>query len=87
VLELPSVRIPIRASNPNKLIAVWARTIANGGRQDREGRPFINTGMIPKTPRNSPAPDRRDAFNVALPQNDRTAFRTDMLSVLTGFSP
>src|SRR5207245_1981538 len=85
VLELPSARIPVRASNPNKLIAVWARTIANGGRQDREGRPFINTGMIPKTPRNSPAPDRRDAFNVALPQNDRTAFRTDMLSVLTGF--
>jgi hypothetical protein len=85
VLELPSVRIHIPSSNPNKVIAVWARTVGNGGRQDREGRPFVNTGLIPKTPRNSPATDLRDAFDVALPQNDVSAFTTAMGSVLTGF--
>jgi hypothetical protein len=85
VLELPSARIHIPPSNPNKLIAVWARTVANGGRQDREGRPFVNTGLIPDTPRNSPAADLRNAFSVALPQNDITAFTTPMMSVLTGF--
>lgn len=83
VFELPSVRIPVSSSNPNKIIAVWARTIADGGRRDREGRPFVNTGMIPKMPRTSTAPERRDAFNVALPQNDRADFRSDMVSVLT----
>ena len=85
MLELPSQRIPVIATNPNKLIAVWTRTIADGGRRDREGRPFVNTGLIPKTPRNSPAPDRRDAFNLALPQNDVSAFKADMVSVLTSF--
>jgi hypothetical protein len=85
VLELPSVRIPVSSSNPNKIIAVWARTIGDGGRRDREGRPFVNTGMIPKMPRTSAAPDLRDAFNVALPQNDISAFTSPMRSVLTGF--
>ena len=84
VLELPSARIPATIpSNPNKLIGVWASTFADGARVDREGRPFTNTGLIPKVPRNSPAPDQRDAYNVALPQNDRLAFRTAMISVLT----
>ena len=83
VLELPSARIPIPPSNPNKIIGVWARTIAQGARRDREARPFINTGLIPKIPRNSSAAERRDAFNVALPKNDRLDFRTDMISVLT----
>jgi hypothetical protein len=86
VLELPSARIRTPPNNPNKLIAVWARSIADGGRRDREGRPFINTGLIPKVPRTSPLPDRRDEFNVALPQNDRSAFRADMISVLTNAS-
>jgi Domain of unknown function (DUF4331) len=85
VLELPSARIHVPATNPNKIIAVWARTIANGGRQDRQGRPFVDTGMIPRTPRNSPVPDLRDAFNVALPENDLRAFTNGMVSVLTGF--
>jgi Domain of unknown function (DUF4331) len=81
VLELPSVRIAPGGS----VIAVWARTIAEGGRRDRGGRPFIDTGLIPKVPRNSSAPERRDAFNVAVPQNDVAGFTTDMESVLTGF--
>ncbi len=85
VFELPSVRIPTGVTNPNKLIAVWARSIGDKGRRDREGRPFVNTGMIPKTPRNSSAADLRDAFNVALPENDVSAFTTAMTSVLTGF--
>ena len=80
--ELPSVRIPFPASNPNKVMGVWSRTIGVGGRLDREARPFVNTGMIPKAPRTSPAPERRDAFNAALPENDRTAFAADMISVL-----
>ena len=83
VFELPSARIPVGSSNPNKILGVWARSIADGGPRDREGRPFVNTGMIPKTPRTSPRPDRRDAFNVALPQNDVSAFAADMLFVLT----
>jgi hypothetical protein len=69
----------------NKIIAVWARSIADGGRRDREGRPFVNTGMIPKLPRTSPVADRRDAFNVALPQSDVGTFTGAMESVLTGF--
>jgi hypothetical protein len=83
VLELPSARIPSIVSNPNKLIGVWARIIADGGRRDREGKPFVNTGLISKAPRNSAAPDQRDAYNVALPQNDRTTFRAAMISVLS----
>jgi hypothetical protein len=31
VLEVPSARIPSIPSNPNKLTAVWARTVADGG--------------------------------------------------------
>jgi len=82
VIEMPSSRIP--SAPPNNIIGVWARTIS-AGRQDREGRPFVDTGLMPKLPRNSAAPERRDAFNVALPQNDVTAFGADMRSVLTGF--
>src|SRR5205823_2051753 len=81
VLELPSARIAPNGS----VLAVWARSIAAGGRMDREGKPFVNTGMIPKTPRNSSAPERRDAFNLALLQNDVSAFKPDMITVLTGF--
>jgi hypothetical protein len=85
VLELPSARIRFPATNPNKIIAVWARTIANGGRQDRQGRPFVDTGMIPKAPRNSAAQaDLRDAFNLALPENDVGAFTAGMVSVMSG---
>jgi hypothetical protein len=80
VFELPSVRIA-----PNgTVVALWARSIADGGRRDREGKPFTNTGMIPNAPRNSSAADRRDAFNVAIPQNDLSAFKADMKSVLMG---
>jgi hypothetical protein len=85
VLEVPSNRIQVSSNNPNKLIAVWARTLGNGGRRDREGRPFVNTGMIPKTPNSQPRTDRHDTFNVAVPDRDRVAFRDDMLSVLTSF--
>jgi hypothetical protein len=81
VLELPSVRIAPNAS----VIAVWGRTLADGGRRDREGRPFVDTGMIPKVPRNSPAPERRDAFNVGGPAGDVAGFTADMTSVFMGF--
>lgn len=85
VLEIPSSRIPVSSNNPNKVIGVWARTIAEGGRKDREGRPFVNTGLIPKTPNNQSRADRHNAFNVAVPENDRAAFRDDMIAVLTAF--
>jgi hypothetical protein len=87
VLELPSSRIPPVAANPNHVIGAWTRiTAANGGRRDREGRPFINTGLIPQVPHGSVAPDLRNAFNAALPKNDRSAtagFRAAMISVMT----
>jgi hypothetical protein len=82
VLELPLARLRIPSGT---IIAVWSRVTANGGRQDREGRPFINTGLIPKVPRTSTAPDLRDAFNRAVPETDRAAFSTAVTSVLTGF--
>jgi hypothetical protein len=81
VVELPSTRI----GAPSSLIAAWARTSDGSGRRDRQGRPFVNTGLIPKVPRNSSATDLRDAFNVALPENDVSAFTTPMKSVLTSF--
>jgi hypothetical protein len=80
VLEWPSARIAANTA----LIAVWARTTADGVRKDREGKPFTNTGLIPPVPRNSPGADRRDQFNLGGPATDLSAFRADMVSVLTG---
>jgi hypothetical protein len=67
VLELPSARIHFPATNPNKIIAVWARTIANGGRQDRQGadrlllanrsRRRLSCADLP--PRRADLPDRQ----------------------------
>ncbi|HEX6652618.1 MAG TPA: DUF4331 family protein [Thermoleophilaceae bacterium] len=85
VLEVPSTRIRVSPDNPKKVIGVWARTVGTGGRTDREGRPFVNTGLMPKTPTGQSRADRRNAFNVAFPDRDRIAFRDDMLSVLTSF--
>ena len=82
-IELPSAHIPSIPANPNKIIGVWARTIADGGQRDREGQPFVNTGLIPKVPRNASGSDLRDAFNAARPQNDVSAFTTPLTSVLT----
>jgi len=82
VLELPTARLRSTASNPN--IGVWARSEMNGVQQDRMGRPAINTALIPPVPRNNLARgERRTAFNLGLPRNDRRDFRADMISVLT----
>jgi hypothetical protein len=83
VLELPSSRI----APSTTVIAPWSRLIAGGARKDREGRPFVNTGMIPKAPRSAAAgpPDRRDEFNLARPQNDVSGFKTDMTYVFQHF--
>src|SRR3954471_22826793 len=43
VLEMPSFRI---AAN-NSVIAPWSR-VSGGAVKDREGRPFVNTGTVPK---------------------------------------
>ena len=80
VFEIPSTRI----AAPSAVIAAWARTTDGGGRRDREGKPFTGTGLLPKLPRNSSATDVRDANNIALPENDVSAFTTPMKSVLTG---
>jgi hypothetical protein len=81
VLELPSARI---APNGN-VIAVWARTISGGGQVDREGRPFVNVGMIPPLPRDARLAERRTAFNVGRPEHDLAAFAADMRSLLQTF--
>jgi hypothetical protein len=54
--------------------------------QDREGRPFINSALIPPVPRNDPSPgERRNAFNAGTPLTDRTSFQADMIDVFTTF--
>ena len=90
-LEIPSNRI---APN-NNLLGVWARTEQNGVQQDRAARPFINEGLIPPVPRGSNFPigavpalnrqERRNAFNLGHPRDDKANFTTDMLSVLMSF--
>jgi len=82
VIELPTAKLVSSATNPN--IGVWARSSRNGVQQDRTGRPAINTTLIPPVPRNNRArPERRNAFNLGSPRNDRRDFRSDMIFVLT----
>jgi hypothetical protein len=92
ILEIPSVRLTAPGSN---VIGVWGRTEVGGIQADREGRPEINTLLIPPVPRGSNFPigqdgqnrqERRNAFNFSHPRDDR-AFRSDMISVLTAFWP
>jgi hypothetical protein len=82
-IEIPSSRI----APTSAVIAPWSRMTADGAVTDREGRPFVNTGLIPKLPRSAATgpPDRRDEFNHARPQNDVTAFNADMKSVFQNF--
>jgi streptogramin lyase/Ca2+-binding RTX toxin-like protein len=91
VVELPSSKIgePL-PSNPNNIIGTWGTLqVANDGAQiDRVARPLIDTILIPPVPRNNLARgDRRDAFAMGQPANDRAAaplgFRDDMIAVLT----
>lgn len=82
-LELPTSRIRSAPGNPN--IGVFVTTTRNGVQVDRMGRPAINTAIIPPVPRNSLGRgERRNAFNVGHPRNDRRDFRADMISILTG---
>lgn len=82
-VEIPTARIRSAASNPN--IGVFVTTTRNGVQVDRMGRPAINTALIPPVPRNSLGRgERRNAFNVGHPRNDKRDFRADMISILTG---
>jgi hypothetical protein len=82
ILEIPRTRIRSAATNPN--IGVYVTTTRNGTRLDRMGRPAVNTALIPPVPRNNTSRgERRTAFNLGLPRNDRRDFRNDMLAVLT----
>lgn len=83
VLELPTSRIRSAPGNPN--VGLFITTSRNNVQMDRTGRPAINTALIPPVPRNSAARgERRNAFNVGHPRNDRRDFKRDMVSVLTG---
>ena len=60
-------------------VGVWGRTILNGAQIDRNGRPAINTALIPPVPFEPPgAPNRKDAFNAGQPVNDQRDFRADV---------
>jgi hypothetical protein len=88
IIEIPSSRIPIPASNPNKIIGVFVTVTLNGQQLDFMGRPGINTALIPPSPRARLARgERRNAFNAAQPKDHRAAaplgFRDDMIFVLT----
>jgi hypothetical protein len=78
-IEMPSSRLGANGD----IVGVWARTALNGVQQDREGKPFVNTGLIPPVFRNDGA-DRRNAFNAGLPRGDVAGFHGDMLGVLEG---
>jgi Domain of unknown function (DUF4331) len=82
VLEIPSARI----APTSAVIGAWSR-VTGGSIKDREGRPFINTGTVPKLPRGLPSgpSDRRDEFNGARPQNDVAAFKADVSAAIQGF--
>jgi hypothetical protein len=82
ILEVPTPFLLSAPSNPK--IGVWMRSEVNGVQLDRMGRPAINTALIPPVPRNDLGRgERRNAFNAALPRNDRRDFRADMIAVLT----
>ncbi|MEX2141779.1 MAG: DUF4331 family protein [Pirellulales bacterium] len=76
VLEVPSAQLNGATSN----VGVWGRTAVGGVQVDREGRPAINTALIPGPMKN--------AFNQAVPANDQAAFsstvRTSLLSLNGG---
>jgi hypothetical protein len=83
ILEIPTARIRSAPGNPN--VGVYVTTTRAGIRLDRMGRPGINTAIIPPVPRNNTARgERRTAFNLGLPRNDRRDFRADMISVING---
>jgi hypothetical protein len=88
ILEIPSSRILFPATNPNKIIGVFATITQNGTQVDFVGRGGTNTALIPPSPRKNLARgERRNAFNAAQPRNHRAAapagFRDDMIFVLT----
>ena len=76
VLEVPSAQL----NGANSNIGVWGRTVVGGSQVDREGRPAINTALIP--------PGMKDAFNQGAPVNDQANFsntvRTSLLSLNGG---
>jgi hypothetical protein len=76
VLEVPSAQLNGASSN----IGVWGRTVVGGIQADREGRPAINTALIPGAMKN--------AFNQGTPNNDQANFsstvRTSLLSLNGG---
>jgi len=84
VIEIASARIRGSVvSNPNGILAVWARDELLGVQQDREAIPLNNLGLIPPEPRNDLSRgERRNAYNAGLPKNDRADFGADMLYVL-----
>jgi hypothetical protein len=85
IIELPTERILKSPDRP--IIRAWARTVKSDGTQiDRAALPLSNYFLIPPVPRNDTSRgDRRDAFNRGNPASDARRFRSDMLSVLTGF--
>jgi len=79
ILEIPSARIAPNGS----VIGVWVSSIKNNVQMDRQGRPAINTALIPPVPRNNlTRGERRNAFNAGHPRHDFRDFRADMVSVL-----
>jgi virginiamycin B lyase len=85
VMEVPSVRLPTPANNPNKIIGVWGTEDVRGVQIDRVAKPFMIQGLIPPVPRSAGAPqsEQRLAFLVGAPSNDVAAFTAGMIAVLT----
>ena len=93
ILEIPSTVLTTATSTA---VGFWGRTEFNGVQFDRMGLPAINTALIPPVPRGSNFPigqggqnsqERRLAFNLGVPRDDRANFRSDVVSVLTSFYP
>lgn len=78
IINVPSARLT-KGSNPN--IGVWCRTLSTdllgvgaGVQFDRNGRPAINTALIPRTQKNK--------FNTTQPVNDQRNFRANVVERL-----
>jgi len=69
VLEMPSALLG--QSN----VGIWAVTRLGDRQIDRNGRPAINTALIPAA--------QKDAFNAGVPANDRQDFRDTVINTLT----
>lgn len=76
VMELPATVLTGAKDANSGTVKVWASSTKGGSRIDRMAIPAINTALIPA--------DKKDAFNMGDPVNDKANFRPTGIATING---